>query len=120
MRLTDGTTWYYWAGDQINASTGPTAGPVPDDVQFSPLANPTINHSDPIDTVVAIVVVTMSDGSPFSGRLALSGPSAASYFTISGSQIVTAVTPVPNGDYISVTATQNGGSFMSPINIYVV
>jgi hypothetical protein len=68
LRATDGL-WYLWAANQLNVSTGPTAGPVPINITFSP-SHPQISHLAPIGTHLADIAVTMSDGSAFSGIIA--------------------------------------------------
>jgi hypothetical protein len=117
LRITDGT-WYAWLANQLNPSTGPVSGPIPVAVAFSPTANPTIPISSTIGTVVVSnIVVTMSDGSSFSGTITLGGTAD---FVVSGNSIVTATSPVPSGAYGSrnVFVTQNGTSFTTAITVY--
>jgi hypothetical protein len=117
LRITDGT-WYAWLANQLNPSTGPVSGPIPVAVAFSPTANPTIPISSTIGTVVVSnIVVTMSDGSGFSGTITLGGTAD---FVVSGNSIVTATSPVPSGAYGSrnVFVTQNGTSFKTAITVY--
>ncbi len=117
LRITDGT-WYVWAGNQINPSTGPTSSPVPINVTFPPIGpNPTIPTASPIGTLVTNIAVTMSDGSVFAGTITIDGTAD---FVVSGTSIVTATSPVPLGAYGSreVTVSRNGSSFLSFINVY--
>jgi hypothetical protein len=113
--------WVYWAGNQANTVTAPTAGPVPVNVAVSP-AHPSVSGAS-AGTHVADVIVTMSNGSGFSGSLtALTTFNPASgYFSISGGAIITGPTvPIPFDPYfVMVTASQNGGDYKAIINVNV-
>jgi len=114
FRTTNGA-WHLWAGNQPNPSTGPTARPVPVNATFSPSPNPSIPAGSPIGTLVVGVSVTMSDGSPFVGTIALPD---GTHMSVSGSSIVTASSPLIRDGYVDVTVSQNGSSFATPINVY--
>jgi hypothetical protein len=110
-----------WIGNQPNASTGPTALPIPTGIAFTP-SNPSLSHTAPDGTTIATVTVTMSDGSTFSGTLAVgldnSGnqtarASGTTRLVTNGSPLLQVPTLEP------VTATQSGNSFATIVDMQV-
>jgi len=118
FRLVDGT-WYYWAGNQPNFTSGPTAAPIPVSMSFMPSPNPTVvPHNPPIGTFVVTVNVTMSDASAFTGAVSVLGPFGEKDLGAAGMNIVTAVDPWIPVYPARVMATQNGATFENMINPY--
>jgi hypothetical protein len=118
--------WFaYIKLDWYDCGTSIPAGPIPIDVTLSTNLNNSITHSPatPNGTVIASIVVTMSDGSPFSGTLSVVGDAITAGFAgISGLNLVVISTP-PLGSYGSnvVSATQNGALVSSgPSAILIV
>jgi hypothetical protein len=105
--------WFCWAGNQANASTGPTASPVPVSLTVSPTVL-SVPHLSSIGTHICDVNVTMSDGSSFTGSLAVDSTNVA----VSGSSLVTAVTPIDK-EGPTITASQNGSEFKFITDIQV-
>ncbi len=115
-RVNGSPGWYLWTGNQGTPSTGgPTSAPVPVDVRFSP-SHPSVVHTVPVGTHVADVLITMSDGSGFSGVITLDD---TTHMTVSGTSIVTNASPLPTGgfDYLQVFATQNGSYFQTAFDV---
>jgi hypothetical protein len=105
-RLTD-STWRVWTGNWWqNPSTGPVSGPVPVSLSITP-SRPELPASSAVGTHVATVAVTMSDLSSFSGTISISD---TTNFAISGSSIVTNVSPFASS-FALLTVTQNGTGF---------
>jgi len=111
--VNDGGFWATWEGSTYQPSSGPTSGPIPIDVTFSPsLGLPP--HDSPVGTLLTTILVTMSDGSTFSGTLSLSGSGDAALSPSSsvGPNLVTTQSPFPwGGQLFYVTATQNGCTY---------
>jgi len=114
LQLSSDSTWRVWTGNQYNAATGPVTGPIPIDITFT-RGSVSIPHGSASGTVMAGVVVTMSDGSAFTGTYAISTDGGGHQsgqmsgnnleygpFTYSAAQAI----------LFSVTATQNGCSFV--------
>ena len=109
-------TWYVWTGNQGTPITGtPPAGPIPIDVKFSP-SHPSVSaatHSTP-GGFVSNVLVTMSDGSAFTGAVTVDD---TTHLTGSGATIInSAALPTAGFDYVQVSATQNGVLFQAVFN----
>jgi hypothetical protein len=116
-----GGTWLYWADFRWNDTTGPVASPVPISISFSTFI-PTLPSTSPVGTNVAAITVTMSDGSAFSGALTASVDGGGQQtMGLSGSEIVTAVSPLPTGALTGtfITATQNGATFGMGLDVGV-
>jgi hypothetical protein len=109
IRQTNGV-WWVWAGNQLNPSTGPVSGPVPIGLSYTP-SHPTLVGAGSIGRLVATISVTMSDGSPFSGTVAIAD---TINYAISGSNpnptIVTNANPFSSA-FTLLTVTQNGTGF---------
>jgi hypothetical protein len=116
-----GGNWLYWAAFRWNDTTGPVVAPVPISISFSTYI-PTLPHTSPVGTNVAAIAVTMSDGSAFSGALTASVDGGGQQtMGLSGSEIVTAVSPLPTGALTGtfITATQNGATFGMGLDVGV-
>lgn len=109
LHRSDGSGWEYWALNQVNPSSGPTAAGVPINLTITP-SRPQLASAPPANSLVATITATMSDGSPFTGTLSLNTNSDIAPFKIVGSQILIDTTP-PNNFYINqISATQNGAT----------
>jgi hypothetical protein len=115
VRSSVDSQWYLYEAYQLNFSSGPTASPVPVNITFSP-SHPQISHLAPIGTHVADIAVTMSDGSAFSGTIAIDDTTD---FAISGSSIITHASLSGPFFLPKVTATQNGVTFLRIIDVEV-
>jgi hypothetical protein len=115
----DGGFWVTWEGSTYQPSAGPTTGPIPIDVTFSPsLGLPP--HDSPVGTLLTAISVTMSDGSAFSGTLSLSGSGDAALSSSScvGPNLVTTQSPFPwGGQLFYVTAAQNGCTYTAIFDV---
>ena len=112
FRLAADSTWRCWTGNQPNASSGPTASPVPVGMSLSP-SRPTLAASSPIGTHVGTVSAVMSDGSGFGGAITIGD---LTNFAVSGNSIVTAVSPFASS-ITSLAVTQNGTSYSKELII---
>ena len=76
----------------------------------APVPGPQISSSTTVGSVIATAAVVTSDGSPFSGTLALAtNPDASAFLGMSGANIVTTGTPTPAQAYnVEVHATEGG------------
>jgi hypothetical protein len=112
FRMAADSTWRCWTGNQAHWSTGPTASPVPVAMSLSP-SRPQLAASSSIGTHVGTVSATMSDGSGFSGTISIGD---TTNFAVSGSSIVTAVSPFASS-ITSLAVTQNGTTYQKEIII---
>ena len=110
--------WWAFLGYVPQSSTGPQSGPIPVSITFS-RSSFGISHSAALGTVMATLTVSMSDGSVFAGSFSvgLDGNGHQSG-AITGSGPVYdlvynyAYSSSPGAIGFSITATQNGSSFM--------
>jgi hypothetical protein len=107
-----GGTWHYWAGYAWQTTTGPQSGPVPIDVTIT-RSSAGIPHTSPLGTVMAVVSVTMSDGSTFSGTyfVSLDGNGTQSGVMSGNNLVYNHQYTSPIGASMTIVATQNGSSF---------
>jgi hypothetical protein len=110
--------WYTWVGYVLRNSTGPQSGPVPIDIHFSP-PNPQISLSSSPGTSACTAAITTSNGSPFTGTLAvISGGGVLQASFISGVwHIVTGSVPLAASNVVNVEATQNGANYSVPLDV---
>jgi hypothetical protein len=114
-----GGWWATWEGFTYQPSSGPTSGPIPINIIFSPSFG-LPPHDSPVGTLLTTISVTMSDGSIFSGTLSLTGTGDAALSPSSsiGPNLVTTISPFPFGghEYV-VTATQNGCTYTGAFTV---
>jgi len=96
-----GLNWYIWQSGSWALTGNPNPPPPPTPtplISFNP-PNPAIPAMTPKGAVVAGIVVTMSDGSPFAGTLGFGPPNYddGGAFAISGSNLIIN----PNGPGVS-------------------
>jgi hypothetical protein len=95
--------------DRLNAlhtKKPPAPSPI---INFNPVA-PSEPDTTPVGTLIAQIIVTMTDGSPFTGSLGFGSPyfSDAGICAIQGTNLILGAAP-PRGSstqYCTVTATQ--------------
>jgi hypothetical protein len=106
-KITD-VGWATWEQGVFQTATAPTSLPIPVSMDFSPSFG-TPPFSTPIGTRLTTISVGMSDGSPFTGTLTITGGASPIEVGISGSDIVTIRSPLTGGGQVfSVLATQTG------------
>jgi hypothetical protein len=105
--------WYVRQnGNWVDAgTTAPVEAATPTAITLSP-ASVTIPDNAPAGTLLATAAVTMSDGSQFTGTLTTSN---ASFFAISGLNIVTAqaLTSAADGTQSTVITASQGSQSLS-------
>jgi hypothetical protein len=102
-----------WLEQVLTPEPPPTASPIPIGISMNPSINGTISHTAPVGTLIAVVTVTMSDGSAFAGTYTVGGNGNGDvYATMSGNNLVVSVSPIPDygsvSEDIPIHATQNG------------
>jgi hypothetical protein len=123
--LKDNGNWYAWLNYALCRAAGPTASPIPVAIDMTPSFIPAISYTAATaGTVATRPIVTMSDGSSFSGTLSVTPNDTENYLSVSGGNIVFSrnLGPADVGQPASfnVFASENGVQLTSGAYLFQV